>query len=167
MRHFIVLLATLTCSLDIQAGEATAELHRIDAQGIGASVGTIAIREVAGGLEFTPKLSGLPAGQHGFHLHETGSCEPGEKDGKIQAGLAAGSHYDPDKTAKHLGPQGAGHKGDLPALTVAADGSASSPVTASRLTLADVQGRALIVHAEPDNYADQPGGARIACGVIR
>jgi len=167
MRHFIVLLATLTCSLDIRAGEATAELHRIDAQGIGARVGTISIREVTGGLEFTPKLSGLPAGQHGFHLHETGSCEPGDKDGKMQAGLAAGSHYDPDKTAKHLGPQGAGHKGDLPALTVAEDGSASMPVTASRLTLADVQGRALIVHAEPDNYADQPGGARIACGVIR
>jgi len=42
---------------------------------------------------------------------------------------------------------------------------------APRLKLADVQGRAIMVHAGGDNYSDEPqplggGGERIACGVI-
>ena len=34
----------------------------------------------------------------------------------------------------------------------------------------DVAGRALIVHAAPDDYASQPAGnagARVACGIIK
>jgi len=64
-----------------------------------------------------------------------------------------------------------GHLGDLPALKVAADGTAKVTVVAPRLKLADVQGRAIMVHAGGDNYSDSPkplggGGDRIACGVI-
>ena len=81
--------------------------------------------------------------------------------------MAAGGHYDPDQTGKHLGPDGQGHRGDLPMLSVAGDGAATQPVTSRMLTGADVAGRSLIIHADPDNYGDQPGGARIACGVIR
>ena len=61
---------------------------------------------------------------------------------------------------------------DNRSLQVAQDGSAKQPVQAPQLkTLADVKGRALMIHAGGDNYADQPaplggGGARIACGVI-
>ena len=45
-------------------------------------------------------------------------------------------------------------------------------VTAPHLTVADVKGRSVIIHAGGDNYSDQPaplggGGARIACGVAR
>jgi Cu-Zn family superoxide dismutase len=54
---------------------------------------------------------------------------------------------------------------------VAADGTATQPVLAPRLKLADVQGHALMVHAGGDNHSDHPaplggGGARVACGVI-
>jgi Cu-Zn family superoxide dismutase len=55
---------------------------------------------------------------------------------------------------------------------VGADGAAGTAVTAPRLTkLAEVKGKALMIHAGGDNYADKPaplggGGARIACGVI-
>ena len=74
-------------------------------------------------------------------------------------------------TGRHAGPEGNGHKGDLPVLEVAADGSARVTLTAPRLTVADAQGRALMVHAGGDNYSDEPkplggGGARIACGVV-
>lgn len=43
---------------------------------------------------------------------------------------------------------------------------------ATRLRLADLAGRALMIHAGGDNFSDQPeknggGGARIACGVAK
>jgi Cu-Zn family superoxide dismutase len=94
------------------------------------------------------------------------------KEGKPVAALAAGGHYDPATTGKHEGPQGKGHLGDLPALTVGPDGKAVTPVTAPRLKMADVHGRSLMIHTGGDNYADQPaplggGGARVACGVVK
>lgn len=143
------------------------ELHKIDPQGVGASLGTVTAADGPAGLVLTPDIKGLPPGPHGFHVHESPACGPGEKDGKPAAGLAAGSHYDPAKTGQHLGPEGAGHLGDLPLLTVAADGGTQTAVTAKRLHVADLAGRALVIHAEADNYADQPGGGRIACGVAK
>jgi len=94
------------------------------------------------------------------------------KEGKTVPGLAAGAHYDPANTGKHEGPQGKGHLGDLPALTVAADGTATTAVVAPRLKMADMKGRSLMIHAGGDNYSDQPaplggGGARVACGVVK
>jgi Cu-Zn family superoxide dismutase len=143
------------------------------ADGAGASVGSVTVTESAGGLVFTPNLKGLPAGTHGFHLHEKPSCDPGEKDGKKGAALAAGGHFDPEHTGKHEGPEATGHEGDLPRITVGADGTDTTAVTAPRLkSLATLKGHALMIHAGGDNYADQPealggGGARIACGVVK
>lgn len=147
------------------------DIHSVTAEGIGKSVGTVTIEEVDGGLKFVPNLSGLPAGERGFHVHENASCEPKEKDGKMVAAGAAGPHYDPSKSGHHNGPSGEGHAGDLPALPVEADGTAKTAVTTSRLKLADLTGRALMIHAGGDNYSDTPkplggGGDRIACGVI-
>lgn len=34
------------------------------------------------GVVFTPKLSGLTPGIHGFHVHENGDCSAAMKDGK-------------------------------------------------------------------------------------
>lgn len=120
----------------------------------------------------TPNLTGLPPGTHGFHVHESGNCGPQEKDGKMVPGGAAGGHWDPEGTARHAGPSGNGHKGDLPPLAVMADGTATAPVVAPRLKATDLKGKALIIHAGGDNFSDQPsplggGGGRIACGVAR
>jgi Cu-Zn family superoxide dismutase len=124
-----------------------------------------------GGTQFKPALKGLPAGERGFHVHEKPDCGPKEKDGKPAAGEAAGPHWDPDKHAKHAGPKGKGHRGDLPVLVVAADGSATKAVTAPAIRLADLSGKSLMIHAGGDTYSEPPpsggGGERIACGVIR
>src|SRR5262249_6749460 len=97
---------------------------------------------------------------------------PGEQNGQRVAGLAAGGHLDPAATNKHLGPAGDGHKGDMPLLTVAADGTAAGPVTAPHLKVADAQGHAIVIHAGGDHSSDSPaplggGAARIACGVVK
>jgi superoxide dismutase, Cu-Zn family len=148
------------------------EMHHIDRDGTGAAIGTVTATEgPSGSLELRPALSDLPPGAHGFHVHENPSCGPGEKDGVPQAGIAAGHHYDPAGTGRHEGPNGAGHLGDLPVLSVGPDGKAKGTVMATRLKLAALAGRALMIHAGGDNFSDQPekgggGGARIACGVV-
>jgi len=139
--------------------------------GQGDSVGEVVVTESSHGLVFTPNLKALKPGLHGFHLHTNGDCGPSDKDGKVVPGGAAGGHYDPKGAGKHGFPWGDGHLGDLPALYVDDQGTATTPVLAPRLKMADLKGRALMVHAGGDNYSDTPaalggGGARMACGVV-
>lgn len=154
------------------AGDLVFEMVRLNATGTGDSVGTVTVSDSLYGAILTPDLSGLTGmtGLHGFHLHENPDCGPGEKDGKVVPGLAAGGHYDPEGTGRHEGPYGEGHLGDLPPLYVGEDGRAVLPVLAPRLKAADFAGRSLILHLGGDNYSDDPaplggGGARIACGL--
>jgi superoxide dismutase, Cu-Zn family len=150
----------------------TVTVNLVDASGIGKSVGTITIRPDKDGVVLVPKLKDLPPGEHGFHLHEKGSCEPGMKDGKKAAAVAAGGHFDPAATKAHKGPEGGGHKGDLPKLTVAQNGAATQKMEVKGLGLDDFHGKTLMIHAGGDNYSDAPkplggGGDRIACGVVK
>ncbi len=153
-----------------QALEATMQLAT--PEGPGATIGTVEITGGPDGTVFKPELKDLPPGEHGFHVHAKGSCAPGQQDGKTVPALAAGGHWDPDKTGRHEGPDGKGHLGDLPVLVVAADGTATEAVTAPRITdPSRLKGLALMIHAGGDNYSDQPkalggGGARLACGII-
>ena len=155
------------------ANSKTVTMDLISSKGIGAPIGTVTLEDSAGGLMLKLNLKGLKPGDHGFHLHAKGSCAPAEKDGKMVAGLSAGGHFDPDNTKKHLGPIATGgHKGDLPILKVAANGTATETLLAPHLKLADTAGHALMIHAGGDNYSDQPkplggGGARVACGVVQ
>jgi Cu-Zn family superoxide dismutase len=147
------------------------EMFAITDQGVGPKIGTIELRETSVGLMFFPNLKGLPPGDRGFHVHEKGDCRPGMKDGKMAAGFAAGSHFDPDGHGKHLGPKGEGHRGDLETLKVGPDGVSAVPLVSNRLKLKDIAGRSIMIHAGGDNFSDQPaplggGGARIACGVV-
>ncbi|MGE3935229.1 MAG: superoxide dismutase [Cu-Zn] SodC [Rhodospirillaceae bacterium] len=154
------------------AAETIVTMNKITAQGVGEAIGTVRFVDAPQGITITPNLKGLPPGEHGFHVHQNPSCAPGDgPNGQPAAGLAAGGHYDPAHTGKHLGPHGAGHKGDLPKLAVADDGTAIRAMTVPNLKVEELRGRSLMIHAGGDNYADQPqplggGGARIACGVF-
>ncbi len=156
-----------------RAAELSVPMTLVTETGAGAAVGKVTISESSYGLVFTPQLSGLPPGVHGFHVHANASCDAATMDGKAMPGGAAGGHFDPEKTGRHGLPWGDGHLGDLPAITVTTDGNAVQPVLAPRLkTLDQVLGHALMIHTGGDNHADSPmplggGGARIACGVIR
>ena len=155
----------------VHATEIVVPMHLADAGGRVAWIGDVTISESPYGLVFSPQLRALPPGLHGFHLHENPNCLAAQKDGAPVAALAGGGHYDPDASGKHDTPWGDGHRGDLPPLTVDAEGSATQPVLAPRLEMSDLPGRSLMVHAGGDNHADHPeklggGGARIACGVI-
>jgi len=169
MKAAITLMTLLSSSLACAGTEIA--MHLVDEQGAGASVGVVTASDSRYGLVLTPALHGLPPGLHGFHVHQNPGCAAGEKDGKPVPALAAGGHLDPAGSNRHGEPWGDGHLGDLPPLYVNAAGDAAQPVLAPRLKVADLAGRALIIHAGGDNHADHPaplggGGARIACGVV-
>ncbi|HYF62835.1 MAG TPA: superoxide dismutase family protein [Herpetosiphonaceae bacterium] len=139
---------------------------------VGDDVGTGTFTQNSDGtVRVQVSVRGLPAGDHGIHVHQFGQCAP--------TFGAAGEHHNP--TNSHHGPNNPAppkpHSGDLPNLTVAADGSGTLDTTstvftlsASDTTILDSDGSALVIHANPDDLASDPSGnsgARIACGVIQ
>lgn len=101
-RYWYAALGLMACRA-AQAATVDVEMNLVTGQGIGQDIGKVAISETPYGLLFTPSLKALPAGVHGFHVHEKGSCEPGMKDGKAVAALAAGGHFDPQKPGNTSG----------------------------------------------------------------
>ena len=128
--------------------------------------GTVRFEQTAEGLAVVVDLTGLPPNsQHGFHVHEHGDCSAPDAS-------SAGDHFNPEGVPHGLPNGGERHAGDMGNLTsdengevhtrlvvdtMSLDGSAPSPV-----------GRAVIVHADPDDGGQPTGnaGARIACGVV-
>ena len=167
-----ILFGTLLAGAACAQGSGVVNMNLVDENGIVSAIGSVQLSESPHGLVFTPNLTGLPAGLHGFHVHENPSCDPKEKEGKKTPALAAGGHYDPQKSGHHGTPWGDGHLGDLPPLYVATDGKATQAVLAPRLKMADMAGRSLMIHVGGDNHADHPamlggGGVRLACGVAQ
>ena len=128
----------------------------------GASTGAVQIEPRAGGAYLRIAVQGLSPGDHGLHLHAVGRC-----DGP--AFQSAGAHWNPAaRQHGHLNPQGA-HAGDLPNLTVSANGHGAITFLVTGGPLADADGTALVVHARPDDYRTDPSGNsgdRIACAMI-
>ena len=133
--------------------------------------GRVVLRPPAGAVRVAVRAEGLPPGFHGLHVHAVGACE-------APAFTSAGPHW------SLPGAPHAEHTGDLPVLYVQADGDARLVTETDRFRVAqlfDADGSAVIVHANPDNFANIPpryggpdaetlgagdSGARIACGVV-
>jgi len=160
IRLFATLLGLLLVGPPATASAQSAKAELKDAQG--KVVGTARLNAVSGGVKIALKASGLKTGDHGFHIHAVGKCEP-------PAFTSAGGHFNPgNKKHGKKNPEGA-HAGDLPNLKVGADGTGSIDVTAGGVTLKDVAGLALVIHADPDDEKTDPtgnSGTRVACGVI-
>lgn len=72
------------------AADLTVTMNAVDDKGIAGELGQVVISETPYGVVFTPNLAGLPAGVHGFHVHENPSCEPKEKRWQDDCGLRSG-----------------------------------------------------------------------------
>ncbi len=134
----------------------------------GSDVGTVTMTEGPNGVLVQGVLRQMPPGPHGFHLHETGACEPDFE--------AAGGHYAPNGNEHGFLVEGGPHAGDMPNLHVGADGIGRIDVFLTGVTLGDYDrpslldpdGTAVMVHSEPDSYLDEArAGERIACGQLR
>ena len=133
----------------------------------GEAMGTVMLAQGPRGVLIQARISGLSAGPHGFHIHETGACSPDFS--------AAAGHFNP--TGSGHGPLHAGgeHAGDLPNIIAHAGGEAMADFYTAAVTLADgpvhslfdEDGSAVVIHEGPDSYGEAAGaGGRVACGVI-
>lgn len=122
--------------------------------------GTQVYVDVYGLPEYKPaEGENLPIGPHGFHIHQYGNCTVGDPENPFQA---AGDHWNPTNQ-----PHG-NHAGDLPVL-FSNHGRAFMCFFTDKFKVADVVGKSVIIHQNPDDYRTQPAGAsgkRLACGVI-
>lgn len=127
----------------------------------GASTGAVQAERRSGGANLRIAVQGLPPGEHGLHLHAVGRCDAPRFD-------SAGAHWNPEgRQHGHLNPQGP-HLGDLPNLTVSANGHGAINFRIAGL-IDDTDGTSLVVHASPDDYRTDPSGNsgdRIACAVL-
>jgi Cu-Zn family superoxide dismutase len=133
----------------------------------GSSVrGVASFRQEGDHVVVRVKASGLaPSREHGFHVHDKGDCSSPDAS-------SAGEHLNP--TDKPHGPPGSEHHaGDLPSLKADAAGNVTANFEVKGALLGtgapDLMGKALVIHADPDDYITQPAGntgIRVACGVI-
>ncbi|MDR2902883.1 MAG: superoxide dismutase family protein [Lactobacillales bacterium] len=157
---------------DAKIKQSEAQMYLTGEKGQEEEIGLVVFNDTKDGLKISVNLHSLPAGEHGFHVHEKPSCAPMVKNGTVEMAAMAGGHYDPARTKKHLGPNGGGHKGDLPRLTVNNNGTAKATFYLKDVKAGEFKNRALMIHAGGDNYSDTPaalggGCARIACGIIQ
>ncbi|MCY3777305.1 MAG: superoxide dismutase family protein [Candidatus Aminicenantes bacterium] len=132
----------------------------------GEPMGQVTFTQGPRGVLIQARLTAVPQGWHGFHIHETGSCEPGFS--------AAGGHYNPTAIGHGILHEDGHHPGDTVNIYAHTDGTANADQYTLDVTLGegpaslfDADGSAIIVHESPDTYgADPAAGSRIACGVI-
>lgn len=131
-----------------------------------ACKGIVRFKQEDGGVKLTADIEGLaPDSKHGFHIHEFGDCSAADA-------TSAGSHYDPAGTKHHGSPSDAvKHGGDMGNLQADKAGKAHLQLSLDGVTISgahSILGRAVIVHANPDDFSQPVGnaGGRIGCGVI-
>lgn len=164
-------IATAAAALTLTAcaTTSTGPVARADLKPTAGSTagGWVEFAQVGDKVRVTAEVTGLkPNTTVGFHVHDKGDCSAPD-------GMSAGGHFNPGgKPHGHYG-QPERHGGDMPALQSDAGGKAVVDWTADLITVTpgafSVVGRAVIVHAAPDDYKTQPtgnAGARVACGVI-
>ncbi len=128
-------------------------------------VGKVTFAQLSGNqVKVTADLTGLKPGKHGFHVHEKGDCSAPDA-------TSAGGHFNPTKK-DHGEPSAMHHMGDLGNIEASQDGTVHYETTVDFIEMEgpnSVIGKAVIVHADPDDLKTQPtgnSGARQACGVI-
>ncbi|PPK45941.1 Cu-Zn family superoxide dismutase [Clostridium algidicarnis DSM 15099] len=100
-----------------------------------------------------------PIGPHGFHIHEFGNCEVGDKNDPFKS---VGGHWNP-----YNQPHG-NHAGDFPVL-FSNHGIANMCFFTDKFKVKDIIGKSIIIHENPDDYRTEPSGnsgRKLACGEI-
>ena len=129
--------------------------------------GTVTFSSQNGGVRIVADLEGLEPGKHGFHIHEKGDCSAPDAS-------SAGGHFNPVGTPHGApeNPPAQRHAGDLGNVEADADGKAHFERMDGLISLQgpnSIAGRAVILHAQPDDLSSQPAGnagPRVACGVV-
>src|SRR5258708_36994165 len=89
---FAAMLATTAALFPHQAAAQAAgdgaKAHAAIKDAQGKRLGDATLTQMAHGVVIVAELSGLPPGQHGFHIHAIAKCEP-------PGFMSAGPHFNP------------------------------------------------------------------------
>ncbi|RDV01390.1 superoxide dismutase family protein [Undibacter mobilis] len=162
------LAAALALTSALPAAAQTASAPLKDAQG--KEIGAANLMQTPRGVLINLSVKGLPPGEHAFHVHAVGKCEP--------PFTSAGGHFNPDQKKHGLMSADGAHAGDMPNLHIPQSGDLAVEVLNAAVTLEkgkpnsllDADGSALVIHADTDDYKTDPtgdAGGRIACGVVQ
>ncbi len=130
--------------------------------------GKLSLMPMRDGVHLTGEVGGLPPNStHAIHIHENGDCSATDAS-------SAGGHFNPTRQPHGKVGTATHHAGDMNNIVANASGVARVDLHASGVVLGgnadnNAVGRAVVVHAAPDDYTSQPAGnagARVACGVI-
>lgn len=124
--------------------------------------GSVTFKEEGAGILVEGEFTGLESGNHGFHIHEYGDCRAAD-------GSSAGGHFNPSETTHGAPSDMERHMGDMGNIEANEEGVATVEYLDETITLEQINGRGIIIHAGEDDLTSQPSGAagaRIACGVI-
>lgn len=128
--------------------------------------GQIRFTQSGDSVKVVAELEGLTPGQkHAMHIHQYGDCSAPDA-------TSAGGHYNPEGHPHALPESNQRHAGDLGNVQADNQGKARYEITVNNISIAGTKnpiiGRAVIVHAKPDDGSQPVGnaGGRIACGVI-
>lgn len=127
--------------------------------------GTIHFTRENSQVQVRGEIHGLSPGKHGFHVHEHGDLSDKE------TGKSAGDHFNPTDQPHGRPTDSSRHVGDLGNIEANEDGTAQVHMDDDVIQLDgphSVVGRALVVHAQEDAFAQPSGdaGDRVAFGVI-
>lgn len=117
------------------------------------------------GLHVVIEMEGLEPGAHGTHVHLLGDCSAPD-------GTSAGTHFNFLGSSKNPPADIDRITGDLGNVEAGPDGKGRLEATVAEASLQgpfSILGRAVVVHAKPNDPAQPPigaAGARQACGVI-
>jgi Cu-Zn family superoxide dismutase len=163
----VIAIAALCAGCAAMSAPAPSALAELVATTGNSAAGTVAFTQKGDKVVVHARVSGLAPGAHGFHIHEKGDCSSGD-------GMSAGGHFNPFGKPHAYPTIEDRHAGDMPMLAADASGNAVMTAELDVITVgsgvADVIGKAVIVHKDPDDFKTQPtgnSGARVACGVIR
>ena len=152
---------------EMTGGEAAVAIADMQPTEGNEASGTVRFEQTGEGLVVQVDLTGLPpSSQHGFHVHETGDCSAPDAS-------SAGDHYNPEGHAHALPNGEARHAGDMGNVEADENGEVHHRMVIDTMSVdgeqPSVVGRAVIVHANPDDGGQPTGnaGARIACGVVQ
>lgn len=130
--------------------------------------GYILLLETEEALMVVGALSGIDSpGEHGIHIHQEDSC--GDE------GKAAGGHFNPEAVEHGFLPKDGhdhAHVGDMGNILIDEKGRGMLSIVLPGVNLSEgeynVAGKAIILHAQRDDFGQPTGnaGARIGCGLI-
>jgi len=134
--------------------------------------GEVVFSEAAGSVKVSAVFTELPPGQHGFHIHKAG-------DLRGEGCKGACDHFHVGPPQDHGGPPGTTgprHTGDLGNVSLESGKKMfKKTYTVEGIKVADLFGRSMIVHADPDDYGKGGqedslktghAGRRIGCAII-